>query len=186
LARDAPALLAIPQITKLGRLPITLQAIQSGAQHRKTEKPLMSRNLFFNIFRFFLAINVFLYRLSGGKFGNQVQGLPVLLLTTIGRKTGKRRITPLGFIEHDGCYVITATIAGFNTHPAWFHNLKSHPQVEVRIGKKQFTATAELASPALRQQLWAKIVERAPGYGAYEKRTTREIPVVLLRPAQKG
>jgi len=142
----------------------------------------MSRNSFFNIFRFFMAIYVFLYRLTGGKFGSQVQGLPVLLLSTIGRKTGKKRITPLGYLEHDGSYVITATNAGFDTHPAWFHNLKSHPQVALQIGNKQLTAIAELANPTLRQQLWAKFVERAPGYGAYEKRTTREIPIVLLRP----
>jgi len=145
----------------------------------------MSRNSFFTIFRFFMAIYVFLYRLTGGKFGSQVQGLPVLLLSTIGRKTGKKRITPLGYLEHDGSYVITATNAGFDTHPAWFHNLKSHPQVALQIGNKQLTAIAELANPTLRQQLWAKFVERAPGYGDYEKRTTREIPVVLLRPVSK-
>ena len=143
----------------------------------------MSRNSFVNIFRFFLAIYVFLYRLTGGKFGSQVQGLPVLLLTTMGRKTGKKRITPLGYLQHDGSYAITATNAGFDTHPAWFHNLKSHPQVALQIGNKRLTAIAELANPTLRQQLWAKFVERAPGYGAYEKRTTREIPIVLLRPA---
>ena len=142
----------------------------------------MSRNSFFKIFRFFLAINVFLYRLTGGKFGNQVQGLPVLLLTTLGRKTGKKRITPLGYLEHNGSYVVTATNAGFETHPAWFHNLKNHPQVELQIGNQQLIAVAEPAKPALRKQLWAKFVELAPGYGAYEKRTTREIPVVLLRP----
>ena len=106
----------------------------------------------------------------------------VLLLTTIGRRTGKKRITPLGYLEHDGSYVITATNAGFDTHPAWFHNLKSHPQVALQIGDKQLTAIADLADPTLRQQLWAKFVERAPGYGAHEKRTTREIPIVLLRP----
>jgi len=145
----------------------------------------MSRNSFFNIFRFFMAIYVFLYRLTGGKFGSQVQGLPVLLLSTIGRKTGKKRITPLGYLEHDGSYVITATNAGFDTHPAWFHNLKSHPQVALQIGNKQLTAIAELANPTLRQQLWAKFVERAPGYGAYEKRTTREIPIVVLRPVSE-
>jgi F420H(2)-dependent quinone reductase len=145
----------------------------------------MSRNSFFNIFRFFMAIYVFLYRLTGGKLGSQVQGLPVLLLSTIGRKSGKKRITPLGYFEHDGSYVITATNAGFDTHPAWFHNLKSHPQVGLQIGNKQLTAIAELANPTLRQQLWAKFVERAPGYGAYEKRTTREIPVVLLRPVSE-
>lgn len=142
----------------------------------------MSRNSFFNIFRFFLAINIFFYRLTGGKFGGRVQGLPVLLLTTISRKTGKKRITPLGYLEHNGSYVITATNAGFDTHPAWFHNLKSNPRVELQIGNKQLAAIAEPANPTLRQELWAKFVERAPGYGPYEKRTTREIPVVLLRP----
>ncbi len=142
----------------------------------------MSRNLFFTIFRFFMAIYVFLYRLTGGKFGSQVQGLPVLLLTTTGRRTGKKRTTPLGYFEHDGYYVITASNAGFDTHPAWFHNLKSHPQVALQIRDQQLTAIAKPANPALRQELWAKLVERAPGYGAYQKRTTREIPVVLLRP----
>ena len=142
----------------------------------------MSRNSFFKIFSFFMAIYVFLYRLTGGKLSSQVQGLPVLLLTTIGRSTGKKRITPLGYLEYDGSYVITGTNAGFDTHPTWFHNLKSHPQVALQIGDKQLAAIAELPDPALRGQLWAKFVERAPGYGAYEKRATREIPIVLLRP----
>jgi F420H(2)-dependent quinone reductase len=142
----------------------------------------MSRNSFFNIFRYFLAIYVFLYRLTGGKFGSQVQGLPVLLLTTIGRKTGKERVTPLGYLEHNGSYVVTATNAGFDTHPAWFHNLKTNPKVELQIGNKQLVAIAESANPTLRHELWTRFVERAPGYGPYETRTSREIPVVLLRP----
>ena len=132
-----------------------------------------------------MAISISLYRLTGGKLGGKVQGLPVLLLTTTGCKTGKKRITPLGYIEHDGSYVITATNAGFETHPAWFHNLKSHPQVALQVRDKQLTAVAEIADPNLRKQLWAKFVERAPGYGAYEKRTTREIPMVLLRPVSQ-
>jgi F420H(2)-dependent quinone reductase len=142
----------------------------------------MSKNFFFGIFRFFMTIYVFLYRLTGGNFGGKVQGLSVLLLTTVGRKTGKKRITPLGYFEHDGYYVITASNAGFDTHPAWFHNLKRHPQVAVQIGDKQFTASAELAKPTMRGQLWAELVQRAPGYAAYEKRTIREIPIVLLQP----
>ena len=145
----------------------------------------MSRNAFFNIFRFFMAISISLYRLTGGKLGGKVQGLPVLLLTTTGRKTAKKRITPLGYIEHDGSYVITATNAGFETQPAWFHNLKSQPRVALQVRDKQLTVVAEIATRTLRKQLWAKFVERAPGYGAYEKRTTREIPIVLLRPVSQ-
>lgn len=129
-----------------------------------------------------MAIYTFLYRRTGGKIGGEVQGLPVLLLTTMGRKTGKKRITPLGYFEHGGSYVISASNAGFDTNPAWFHNLKNQPQVELQIGNKQLVATAELANPTLRGQLWAELVKRAPGYGPYEKRTTRTIPMVLLRP----
>ena len=132
--------------------------------------------------RTFLPFFVWLYQRTNGRFGGRVQGLPVLLLTTTGRKTGKKRITPLGYFEQDGYYVIVASYAGLDTHPAWFHNLKSQPQVELQIQDKQLTARAEPADPALRKQLWDKLVRLAPGYGAYEKRTNREIPVVLLRP----
>lgn len=138
------------------------------------------------LFRSILSIFVWLYQRTNGKIGGNVQGLPVLLLTTTGRKTGKKRTTPLGYLEHDGQYVVIASNAGFDTHPAWFHNLKSNPHVAVQIRDKQLTAIAEPAAPTLREQLWAKLVERAPGYGAYEKRTTREIPIVLLRPAPQA
>jgi len=134
------------------------------------------------LFRRVLYIFVLLYQRSSGRIGGKVQGLPVLLLTTTGRKTGKKRITPLGYLEYDGHYVVTASNAGFDTQPGWFHNLTSNPQVRVQIRDKQFAAIAERAEPTLRQRLWATFMERAPGYGAYQKRTAREIPIVLLRP----
>ena len=137
------------------------------------------------LLRSFLSLFVWLYQRTNGQFGGEVQGLPVLLLTTTGRKTGKKRITPLGYFEYEGNYVIIASNAGFNTHPAWFHNLKSHPQVALQIRDKHLTASAEPADPTLRQKLWDQLVERAPGYGAYQKRTTREIPIVLLRPVSR-
>lgn len=128
-------------------------------------------------------MHIFLYRLSGGRVGNRVSGMTVLLLTTTGRKTGKKRTTPLGYFVEDGAYVIIASGGGSDRHPAWFHNLKSNPQVTIQVGSKQMTAVAEPADPEMRQQLWAKLLTIAPGYGSYEKRTTREIPVVILRPA---
>lgn len=134
------------------------------------------------LFRSFLALYIFLYQRTQGQIGGQVQGLPVLLLTTTGRRTGKQRITPLGYFQHAGDYVVTASNAGFDTHPAWYHNLISNPQVSVQIKGKTFAAQAQPAEAALRQQLWAQLVALAPGYGRYEKRTTREIPLVLLRP----
>ncbi len=133
-------------------------------------------------FRFMLSIVVFLYKRTGGKFGGTMQGLHVLLLTTTGRKTGKQRTTPLGYFEHEGRYVVIASNAGFDTHPAWFHNLRHTPQVTIQVQDRQMAALAEPAGPELRRQLWARLVELAPGYGAYERRTRREIPIVLLRP----
>ena len=137
------------------------------------------------LFRLLLSVVVLLYQRTGGKFGGTMQGLRVLLLTTTGRKTGKKRITPLGYFEHDGGYVVIASNAGFDTHPAWFHNLRSHPQVTLQVQDKQLEAVAEPAGPELRDQLWAKLVELSPGYRAYQKRTTREIPIVILQPVPK-
>jgi deazaflavin-dependent oxidoreductase (nitroreductase family) len=128
-------------------------------------------------------IMVWLYRLTGGRFGGQVQGLPVLLLTTTGRRSGKQRVAPLGYFEHEGAYVVTASNAGFDPNPGWYHNLKNKPQVMLQIRRKRLPALAEEAGPQLRKELWEKLVALAPGYRAYQTRTTREIPIILLKPA---
>ena len=111
--------------------------------------------------RFFLAIYVFLYRLTAGKFGNKVQGLPVLLLTATGRKTGKKRTTPLGYFKDDSGYVITGSNAGFDTHPAWFHNLRRDPRATIEVNDQRFEVCAEIAEPDKRGQLWARLMEVA-------------------------
>ena len=137
----------------------------------------------FKVFmRSFLSLFVWLYQRTNGKFGGKVQGLPVLLLTTTGRKTGKKRVTPLGYFKHDGNYVITASFAAFGAMPGWFYNLKSNPDVTLQIEDKQLTAMAEPANPTLRQKLWERLIELAPNYRAYQQRTITEIPIVLLRP----
>src|SRR5574341_1013026 len=135
-----------------------------------------------SLFRFLMAIAVFLYRLTDGKFGGRVQGLRVLLLTTTGRKTGKKRTTPLGYFEDDGSYVIIGSNAGFETHPAWFLNLKSNPRATIQVKDRQFQVNAEIAGPEKRERLWARLIELAPSYANYAKRTRREIPLVILRP----
>ncbi|MEW5986541.1 MAG: nitroreductase family deazaflavin-dependent oxidoreductase [Chloroflexota bacterium] len=137
------------------------------------------------IFKFFLSIHVFLYRLTGGRLGGRMSwmnNMALLLLTTTGRKTGKKRTTPLGYFEDDGAYVIIASAGGSDKHPAWYYNLKSNPQVAIQVGNRRMTAVAETADPETRQRLWAKLLVIAPGYGNYEKQTTREIPVVILKP----
>jgi proline iminopeptidase len=136
------------------------------------------------IFRFFLSIYVFLYRLTAGSFGGKVQGLSVLLLTTSGRKTGKLRTTPLGYFEQDGGYVIIGSNAGANSNPGWFYNLKSHPQAKIQIKEKQFEVNARIVGSEKRSQLWERLVEISPAYGNYAKKTNREIPLVFLRSAK--
>ena len=138
------------------------------------------------LLRTILPLYAWLYQRTNGKVGGNVQGLPVLLLTTIGRKTGKKRIAPLGYFEQDGCYVITASYAGSDHHPGWFHNLRNNPRVALQIRDKRLTAIAEPADPTLRQQLWDKLVELAPGYATYQERTTRVIPMVLLQRASRA
>ena len=142
--------------------------------------------MFKSFLRSFLALFVWLYQRTDGKFGGKIQGLPVLLLTTTGRKTGKKRITPLGYFQHDGYYVITASFAAFGAKPGWFYNLKNNPEVALQIQDKQLAATAETVSHPLRQNLWNKLIEIAPNYKAYQQRATIEIPMVLLRPAAKA
>jgi deazaflavin-dependent oxidoreductase (nitroreductase family) len=114
--------------------------------------------------------------------GSEMRGFKVLLLTSTGRKSGKQRTTPLGYFDYDGGYVITASNAGLSHNPGWYYNLKSNPQVTVQVKDAEMTAIAEEAKGELRDQLWAQLIEQALGYADYEKRTTREIPMLILRP----
>ena len=134
------------------------------------------------VFRFFMAIMVWMYRRTGGKLGGTMRGLKVLLLTTTGRKSGKTYTTPLGCFDHEAGYVVVASNAGQSANPAWYYNLKYNPHVTVQVLDKVIPATAEVLSGEARAQAWRQVIATAPSYAGYEKRTTREIPLVLLRP----
>jgi deazaflavin-dependent oxidoreductase (nitroreductase family) len=137
------------------------------------------------IFKLFMAIQVGLYRLTGGKLGGKFMGFDVLLLTTTGRKSGQARTIPLGRFDHSGGYVVVASNGGQPSHPAWYFNLKSNPQVTIQVLDKVMPATAEVLAGQERAQAWQQVIATAPNYAAYEKKTSREIPVVLLRPTDK-
>jgi deazaflavin-dependent oxidoreductase (nitroreductase family) len=134
------------------------------------------------IIKIFSRLHVALYRLTSGRLGGRVQGLGILLLTTTGRVSGKLRTNPLGYFEYDGGYVIIASNAGSDRHPTWFYNLRAKPEVSIQVSGKRMTAHAEVTGGELRELLWKKLMEVAPGYQAYERRTTRQIPLVILRP----
>jgi deazaflavin-dependent oxidoreductase (nitroreductase family) len=131
----------------------------------------------------FMALHVGLYRLSGGKLGGEMRGFKVLLLTTTGRKSGKVRTLPLGFFDRQGGFVIVASNGGQPTHPAWYHNVMNQLQVTVQVLDKVMPATAEVLTGEARAQAWQQVITAAPLYADYAKQTTREIPLLLLRPS---
>jgi len=133
-------------------------------------------------FHFVHDLSVSLYQLTDGKLGGRVQGLQVLLLTTIGRKTGRERTIPLGYFMDNGNYIITASNAGRDTHPAWFYNLRANPHVRIEIQDRQIEAEAEVVAPQKRSALWSQLISLSPAYANYAKKTSREIPLVILRP----
>jgi deazaflavin-dependent oxidoreductase (nitroreductase family) len=108
--------------------------------------------------------------------------VPTLLLTTRGRKSGEPRLLPLIYGKADGGYVIIASKGGAPSHPAWYLNLAAHPEVDVQVAADRFKATARVATGDERSALWSQMVELYPPYTAYQERTEREIPVVVLEP----
>jgi F420H(2)-dependent quinone reductase len=132
------------------------------------------------LFKLFTAIQVGLYRLSGGKLGGAIGKFKVLLLSTKGRKTGQLHTTPLGFFERANGYVIVASKGGAEHHPAWYLNLKSNPQVTIQVFERVLPVTAEILSGEEQEQAWQQVIAAAPQYAGYQKKTTRQIPVILL------
>jgi deazaflavin-dependent oxidoreductase (nitroreductase family) len=130
-----------------------------------------------------MGLWVFLYRLTGGKVGGSLGTFKVLILTTRGRKSGRILSNPVGYFERDSGYVIVASNSGRAKNPAWYYNLKANPQdVIIQINQKKMKARPEMISGDSRKQVWNWIVSQAPNFGDYEKRTTREIPLVFLKP----
>ncbi len=125
-----------------------------------------------------------LYRISGGRIGGTLQRVPVLLLTTTGRKSGKQRTWPLGYLEDGEDLIVIASAGGVANHPAWYLNLRAHPEVTVQVGNRERRMLADIAGPAERARWWERIVARYPFFADYQTRTEREIPVVRLSPPE--
>ena len=125
--------------------------------------------------------NTWVYRLTGGKIGGTfLRGAPVLLLTTIGRKSGQPRVAPLLYLRDGESYVIVASKGGMSHHPLWFHNLEAQPDCEIEVGSEKFKVRARRADAAEKAALWPKLVAMYRDYDSYQQRTTRDIPVVIL------
>ena len=120
------------------------------------------------------------YLVTDGANGHIWRGVPTLLLTTIGNKSGEERMLPLIYGEDDGDYVIVASKGGFAEHPAWYNNLVVQPKVQVQVAADKFSATAVAMDGARRQELWNMMAEVWPLYIEYQQKTDRHIPVVAL------
>ncbi len=130
------------------------------------------------------AVHRTLIKVTGGRKGRTVMNMPVLELTTIGRKSGLPRSVLLTTPIRDGsAYVVVASRGGDDTHPSWFHNLCDNPDVEVSVqGKPKEPMTARVATPEERARLWPLVTADQQVYAGYQTKTSREIPLVLLSP----
>ena len=136
-----------------------------------------------SIFKLLMGFQVWMYRLTNGKFGGRLGKFKVLILTTKGRKSGKTLSNPVGYFERDGGYLIVASKGGAPTNPAWYHNIKGNPNdVKIQVDDKHMKVKPEIILGEPRKPLYAWIASIAPNFGDYEKRTTREIPLVFLKP----
>lgn len=133
--------------------------------------------------RLFLALHRKIYQATSGRLMGEMGNMRVLLLTTRGRRSRRRRTIPLTYLERDGRIVLVASAGGSDRHPAWFLNLQADPSAEVQIGGATETMKAEVASPETRARLWPEIMSEFPNYRGYQEKTEREIPLVLLHNA---
>ncbi len=125
------------------------------------------------------------FRANGGKVGGPFERSTLLLLTTTGAKSGKRRISPLVYLPDGDRYIIFASKAGLPTNPDWYHNLVAHPDVTIEVGTETFEARATVITGEERERLYARQIERSPAFGDYQAKTTRQIPVIALERQEK-
>ncbi|MCW2686251.1 MAG: nitroreductase [Mycobacterium sp.] len=124
------------------------------------------------------------YMASGGTEGTELKGKPVILLTTIGAKSGKVRKTPLMRVENDGEYAVVASLGGAPKHPVWYHNVKANPRVELQDGTESGDYEAREVFGDEKAAWWDRAVEAWPDYAEYQKKTDRQIPVFVLSPVK--
>ncbi|HEY2203927.1 MAG TPA: nitroreductase family deazaflavin-dependent oxidoreductase [Pseudonocardia sp.] len=127
------------------------------------------------------SVHTTLYRATNGRLGHHVPGAPaMLLLDHVGARTGARRTTPLVYTTDGDNLVIVASKGGHPQHPAWYHNLRAHPDTIVQLGDERRAVRARVAEPIERARLWPLVVRTYAGFETYQKRTGREIPLVVL------
>jgi deazaflavin-dependent oxidoreductase (nitroreductase family) len=126
------------------------------------------------------------YRATGGKLFGRMGKSPIMLLNTVGRKTGRKRTSPLLYVMDGEDFVIIASKGGAPTHPAWYLNLKANPDATVEVGDREVRVRAEEVDSEEKVRLWQKMIEMYPTYDDYKTKTEREIPLLVLRLVEGG
>jgi deazaflavin-dependent oxidoreductase (nitroreductase family) len=128
----------------------------------------------------FWRLHVPIYRASGGRLLGRVMGMPVLLLDTVGRKSGQRRTNALTWFPKGSDFVVIASVLGEPRDPGWWLNLSASPETTVQVGRERIAVRAREAEGGEREQIWSAVVAQVPEYDEYRARTARRIPVVVL------
>ncbi|MEU5675229.1 nitroreductase family deazaflavin-dependent oxidoreductase [Micromonospora sp. NPDC047762] len=123
------------------------------------------------------------FRANGGQVGGQFAGAPLLLLHTVGAKSGQPRLSPMMYQTVDGGYAVFASKGGAPSNPDWYYNLLANPKVQAEIGTDKIELVARVAAGDERERIWSAQKTAYPGFADYERKTTRQIPVVVLEPA---
>jgi deazaflavin-dependent oxidoreductase (nitroreductase family) len=123
------------------------------------------------------------FRANGGRVGGSFESMPILLLHHTGAKSGVQRINPLAYHEDGERYVIFASKGGAPANPAWYHNLKAHPDTTIEVGTQTLPVRASEATDGERDRLFNEQAERLPQFGEYAEKTSRTIPVIVLTPS---
>ena len=131
----------------------------------------------------FSAVHARMYKITGGRIGSKISDGEIVLLTTIGRKTGRPRTKPLIAINHRGGWVVVGSFSGHDVHPAWYLNLQANPMATLRIGRVDHPVVAEDIEGDETRALWERLDAAYANYRAYREVTDREIPLVHLTPA---
>ncbi|MET0987978.1 MAG: nitroreductase family deazaflavin-dependent oxidoreductase [Steroidobacteraceae bacterium] len=134
------------------------------------------------VVRFLSTLNVFMYRVSGGRLMNNVDGTPVCLITMTRRKSGKRKTIALMYVPHGEEVLLVASLGGSDRNPAWYYNLKADPNVDVQVGNRKRQLSAHEVSPSGRDTYWPRVVAAFPSYADYQKKTTRVLPIFVCSP----
>jgi deazaflavin-dependent oxidoreductase (nitroreductase family) len=132
--------------------------------------------------KLFMAMNVFFVRISGGRLGSQLGTQTILLLHTVGRKSGKRFVTPIAYFYTGDFYFLVGSNWGKATNAAWFYNLKAQPKTTIEVKGKTIPVEASQAEGSEYDRLWKYATEHHPPYLHYKEMTKRHIPIVVLKP----